>query len=209
MVSCTVATPGWICQPQYAVPSYASLRKYRVNLPYFSAKLAGTVKQIGLISDTHGYMDDRIVHHLSDCDEIWHAGDIGNLDIMQDLEKMAVVRAVYGNIDGRDVRQVYPKTADFEVEGLMVLITHIAGRPGRYPTDVKAEIARTRPGVFVCGHSHICLVNRDLKTGLIHMNPGAAGRHGFHKVRTMLKLSIANGALENLRVIELGSRASL
>jgi putative phosphoesterase len=204
-----VDTPGWACHPQYAVPSYASLRKYRVNLPYFSAKLAGSVKQIGLISDTHGYTDERIVHHLSDCDEIWHAGDIGNPGIMDEFEQMAKVRAVYGNIDGADVRKVYPKVQTFELEGFRVMITHIAGRPGRYPAEVNAAIAQYQPHIFVCGHSHICLVNRDLKSRLLHLNPGAAGRHGFHKTRTMLKFSLSNGHIQNLRVIELGNRASL
>ncbi len=165
------------------------------------------MKRIGLISDTHGYLDDRIEAHLSDCDEIWHAGDIGTPEVTDRLSALAPLRAVYGNIDGGELRQSFPENAQFEVGGLRVWITHIAGTPGRYNERVRAGLTARPTDLFICGHSHICRVERDKKYGHIHMNPGAAGRHGFHKVRTLLKFEIVRGKTENLRVVELGSRS--
>ncbi|MEM9053094.1 MAG: metallophosphoesterase family protein [Bacteroidota bacterium] len=166
------------------------------------------MKRIGLLSDTHGYIDDRILHHLSGCDEIWHAGDIGQIAVMDSLHELATVRAVYGNIDGTVIRSTYPLDNVWEVEGAKCFMTHIAGRPGRYPFRVKAKIDEERPDIFICGHSHILLVKRDVKTGLVHLNPGAAGKHGFHKMRTMLRFHISNGKIENMEIIELGKRGS-
>jgi putative phosphoesterase len=166
------------------------------------------MKEIGLLSDTHGFMDDRILHHLKSCDEIWHAGDIGNFDVMKPLHKIGQVRAVYGNIDDTNLRNTYPLDNTFEIEGARCYITHIAGRPNRYPARVKTVIQEFRPDIFVCGHSHLLLVQRIEQTGMIHLNPGAAGRHGFHKMRTLLRFCIDKGRIENLRVVELGKRGS-
>ncbi len=154
-------------------------------------------------------MDERILHHLQGADEIWHAGDIGSIAVMEPLEKIAPVRAVYGNIDGGEMRRIYPEHQIFEVAGLKVWITHIAGRPGAYPAGIREGIALHKPHIFICGHSHICLVKRDPKTGMIHMNPGAAGRHGFHKVRTMLKFKLDKGQISDLSVVELGARSAV
>jgi hypothetical protein len=164
------------------------------------------MKRIGLISDTHSYMDDRILHHLEGCDQIWHAGDIGSSEVMEPLHEIAEVKAVYGNIDDAGIRANYPLDQIFETGGAKVFITHIAGRPNRYPRRVKDRIAVEKPDIFVCGHSHILLVNRDPDTGLIHMNPGACGNHGFHKVRTLLRFSINQGKVIDPEVIELGKR---
>jgi putative phosphoesterase len=164
------------------------------------------MKEIGLLSDTHGFMDDRILHHLSGCDEIWHAGDIGSFSVMEPLHKISTVRAVYGNIDDAEMRGAYPLDCTFEVENAKCYITHIAGRPGRYPARVKSKVKEFEPDIFVCGHSHLLLVQRNPQTGLIHLNPGAAGKHGFHKMRTLLRFSIDHGKVENLRVVELGKR---
>ena len=166
------------------------------------------MKQIGLLSDTHGYIDQRILHHLSDCHEIWHAGDIGSADVTNQLEKIAILRAVYGNIDGGSLRKSFPENQLFEVEGLRIWITHIAGRPGSYVTHIRESMKIHQPHIFVCGHSHILLVQKDEKSGRIHMNPGAAGRHGFHKVRTLLKFKIDSGKISDLQAVELGSRAT-
>jgi putative phosphoesterase len=166
------------------------------------------MKRIGLLSDTHGYMDDRILHHLKRCDEIWHAGDIGTHEVMEPLHQIALVRAVYGNIDDTTLRATYPLNNIFETGGASCFITHIAGRPGRYPTRVKEEIKNVKPDIFVCGHSHILLIKRDPISGLIHFNPGAAGKHGFHKIRTMVRFSIDNGKILNPEIIELGNRGS-
>ncbi len=165
------------------------------------------MKQIGLLSDTHGYLDDRILHYLGDCDEIWHAGDIGNATVSDTLSNISTLRAVYGNIDGGDIRKTFPKDLFFAVEGMKVCMTHIAGRPNRYPKEVKDTIEKERPDIFICGHSHILLVQKDQKSGMLHLNPGAAGVHGFHKVRTLLKFKMHEGKIENLTVVELGNRS--
>ncbi len=166
------------------------------------------MKRIGLLSDTHGYMDERILHHLRRCDEIWHAGDIGDLKVMEELGEIAPIRAVYGNIDGEKARISYPLNNIFELEGIKCFITHIAGRPGKYPSRVKEIIEKEEPDIFVCGHSHILLVKKDPKSGLLHLNPGAAGRHGFHKMRTLIRFEIDSGMVQHPEIIELGKRSS-
>jgi len=166
------------------------------------------MKRIGLLSDTHGYMDDRMLHHLSNCDEIWHAGDIGSDEVMKPLHELALVRAVYGNIDDASLRSTYPLDNVFETEGAKCYMTHIAGRPGKYPSRVKEMVRTEKPDIFVCGHSHILLIKRDPNTGLIHLNPGAAGKHGFHKIRTMLRFIIDNGKILQPEIIELGKRGA-
>ncbi|RSK31720.1 metallophosphoesterase family protein [Hymenobacter metallilatus] len=164
------------------------------------------MKKIGLLSDTHSYLDDRILHHLQGCDEIWHAGDFGTAEVIARLETVAPLRGVYGNIDGRDVRLTQPLVQDFELEGLRVLITHIGGYPGHYSPAGRALVLERQPGLFISGHSHILKVMPDARLGLLHLNPGAAGRHGFHKVRTMLRFDVAGGRVQNLQAVELGPK---
>ncbi|GAB2947682.1 metallophosphoesterase family protein [Hymenobacter coalescens] len=161
---------------------------------------------VGLLSDTHSYFDERIAHHLRDCTEIWHAGDVGAEQVLDQLQAIAPLRAVFGNIDDRTVRLRCPETLVFEVAGLKVLITHIGGYPGRYAPGARALLQRERPGLFICGHSHILRVMPDRALGLLHLNPGAAGRHGFHKVRTLLKFRVEAGRVLDLQAVELGPR---
>ncbi len=164
------------------------------------------MKSILLLSDTHGFIDERILSFAKQADEIWHAGDWGTGEVHKALSEITMVRGVYGNIDGQDIRQIYPLNKRFECQGWDVWITHIGGYPGRYNPKIREQIYRNPPGLFICGHSHILKVMRDQKTGLMHMNPGAAGRHGFHKVRTMLRFQISPGKLDKLEAIELGPR---
>jgi putative phosphoesterase len=162
--------------------------------------------KIGLLSDTHSYLDDRILHHLSACDEIWHAGDFGSLEVSDTLASLKPLRGVYGNIDDQTIRLIHPKVNRFNVNGLEVLMTHIGGYPGKYHPDIRNEIKDNPPQLFITGHSHILKIMPDKTLGLLHINPGAAGVHGFHKVRTMVTFAINAGRIENLKVIELGKR---
>lgn len=155
-----------------------------------------------LLSDTHSYIDDNIIKHARWADEVWHAGDIGDLYVTDTLQKLKPLRAVYGNIDDDKARQEFPLNNSFEVEGVTVLMTHIGGYPGRYKPRIKELLEQNPPQLYICGHSHILKVMQDKRLGLLHMNPGAAGKHGFHQVRTMLRFTIANGKIENLEVIE-------
>ena len=165
--------------------------------------------RIGLLSDTHGYLDERIIHHLRDCDEIWHAGDFGDAGVVTALQELApTFRGVYGNIDGTDVRRTQPLVQDFTLAGLRVLMTHIGGYPGHYAPAARPLLAAARPGLFITGHSHILRVMPDKALALLHLNPGAAGRHGFHQVRTLLRFGLAAGKVVDLRAVELGPRAS-
>ncbi|HNS12888.1 MAG TPA: metallophosphoesterase family protein [Bacteroidia bacterium] len=164
---------------------------------------------IGLLSDTHGYIDERIISHLEDCDEIWHAGDIGDIELAQKLESLKPLKAVYGNIDGTKLRMSFPEDLVFECEKLKVFITHIGGYPGNYPSKLKNKIQELKPDLFICGHSHILKVMPDKINKLLHMNPGAAGKHGFHKIRTLLKFSVNGKKIENVRVVELGQRGEI
>jgi uncharacterized protein len=165
--------------------------------------------RIGLLSDTHGYFDQRIAHHLQGLDEIWHAGDFGSNEMILDLVALApTFRGVYGNIDGADVRCTEPQIQDFRVEGLHVVMTHIGGYPGHYAPAAQQLLAKTKPGLFVCGHSHILRVMPDTKRNLLVLNPGAAGRHGFHKVRTMLRFGIDRGRVVDMQAVELGPRTT-
>lgn len=164
------------------------------------------MKTILLLSDTHGFIDERILSFAQGVDEIWHAGDWGSMEVHEELSKIAMVRGVYGNIDGQDIRAIYPRHKRFECQGWDVWMTHIGGYPGRYAPAIREHIYKHPPGIFICGHSHILKVMKDQKTGLMHMNPGAAGRHGFHKVRTMLRFKIGHGKLDKMEAIELGPR---
>ena len=159
---------------------------------------------IGILSDTHAYWDERYARHLADCDEIWHAGDIGSAEILDRLEQLGpTVRAVYGNADGSELRRRLPTTQLFAVEGLRVLLTHIGGYPGNYARPMASALADHRPGLMVCGHSHILRVMPDRRLGLLHINPGAAGITGWQKVRTLVRLVIDKGTPKSLEVIEL------
>ena len=160
------------------------------------------MKKILLISDTHGYIDNVIVSHAEKADEIWHAGDIGSLALLERLESIKPVRAVWGNIDGQDLRIRIPKIAQFECEGMKIMMTHIGGYPGKYEPSVVSQIVDYKPNIFISGHSHILKVMNDPKLGLLHMNPGAIGKSGFHQKRTMLEFEIDNGIPKNLSVIE-------
>lgn len=164
------------------------------------------MKRIALLSDTHNYLDDRIKKYCEGCSEIWHAGDIGTIAVTNELEKIAPVRAVFGNIDGQDVRKIFPKVNRFLCENVDVMMTHIAGRPERYVDEVKKVMQEIPPKVFICGHSHILLVKFEPKYKVLHLNPGAAGISGFHKVRTMLRFTIDGSDIRDLEVVELGKR---
>ena len=160
------------------------------------------MKKILLLSDTHGYMGPEIFKHLDWCDEVWHAGDIGQLKVTDSLKKLKPLRAVHGNIDSDKIRNEFPLHQKFSLEGLRVWITHIGGYPNRYSKNIREAIKDERPDLFITGHSHILKVTQDRKLNLLHMNPGAIGKHGFHKVRTMLRFCVANGKIKQLEVIE-------
>ena len=163
------------------------------------------MKKIGLLSDTHGYLDPAVFTHFADCDEVWHAGDFGS-EVSEPLQAFKPFRAVYGNIDGRDIRAEYPEHAKFTIENVSVWMTHIGGYPGKYNPALRAELFAERPQLFIAGHSHILKVMYDEKLGCLHLNPGAAGKHGWHKVRTMLRFCISEGKIHTLEAIELGAR---
>ena len=162
-----------------------------------------------MLSDTHGSIDESIVKHANEADEIWHAGDIGTISIADQLSKIKPLRAVFGNIDGADVRSIYPQELFFIVGEVKVFMTHIGGYPGRYAIGIKDKLKTYQPDLFICGHSHILKVIRDTNLKLLHINPGAAGIHGFHDIRTMIRMQVENGKIHNLEVIELGKRGGL
>lgn len=159
--------------------------------------------QIGLLSDTHGYIDDKILNFFSSVDEIWHVGDIGNLEVCKVLQAHKPLRAVYGNIDGQEIRLEYPKVQSFRCEEVEVFMTHIAGYPGKYNPEIRKIIQTKSPKLLVCGHSHILKVMYDKKLELMHMNPGAAGISGFHQVRTVIRFTIEGSEFKNLEVLEI------
>ena len=164
--------------------------------------------KIGLLSDTHGYLDDQVFGYLADCDEIWHAGDIGSLVVSEQLTAFKPFQAVYGNIDGADIRSRYPEDLWLEREGMLVWMTHIGGYPPRYNPRVRQVLAERQPDIFICGHSHILKVIKDPKRNqMLCLNPGAAGRHGFQRVRTLLRFTIEKGKVSELEAVELGKRA--
>lgn len=165
------------------------------------------MKLIGILSDTHSCWDDRYAKHFKECDEIWHAGDIGDMFIVKRLEDICpVVRAVSGNIDHGEVRRLCPEVISFEVEGVKVWLTHIGGYPGRYSPGVKSILREEGIKLMVTGHSHILKVMPDQELGLLHINPGAAGYHGWQKERTLVKLSIDSSVIKELDVITLGKK---
>lgn len=164
------------------------------------------MKKILLLSDSHSYIDDRILDYASQADEIWHCGDFGNPEVIEKLEKITTLRGVYGNVDGEKVRKIFPEVSRFTIENVEVLMIHIGGYPGKYSPLTKKEIAEKAPNLFISGHSHILKAMYDQKNNLLHLNPGACGKEGWHKTRTMMRFEINGDKIENLEVIELGKR---
>ncbi len=163
------------------------------------------MKRIGLLSDTHSHLPSQVFEHFDECDEIWHAGDIGNPKVTEDLEKFKPLRAVWGNIDCHDLRKKFPEIWRFDCEGLDVCMTHIGGYPGKYAPKMRTYLYEKPPKLFICGHSHILKVINDPILRLLHVNPGACGLEGFHKIQTLMRFSIDEGIVKNMEVIELKS----
>ena len=161
------------------------------------------MKRIGILSDTHGYWDDKYLIHFADCDEIWHAGDIGSNIIIEQLESFKPVRAVYGNIDGGIMRKLYKEKLRFRIEDCEVVIKHIGGYPGRYDASIREEIYSQPPQLFISGHSHILKVIYDKKIDCLHINPGAAGKQGWQQQRTLIKVTIDGRTFKDLEIVEL------
>lgn len=161
------------------------------------------MKRIGLLSDTHAWWDDRYLEYFKECDEIWHAGDIGSLAVAQKLADFRPFRAVYGNCDGQEIRELYPQINRFVIENTEVIIKHIGGYPGNYDPSIRNSLFIRPPKLFVSGHSHILKVKYDKTLNMLHINPGAAGIQGFHQVRTLVRFNIGNGNFSDLEVIEL------
>lgn len=164
------------------------------------------MKKIGLLSDTHSFLDPKIYDYFKDVDEIWHAGDVGSIEVLDELRKFKPVRGVYGNIDDYVIRKELPEFNRFQIEEVDVLITHIAGKPGKYSSPAFVELEKKAPKLFICGHSHILLVQMDKRYNMLWMNPGACGYKGFHQVKTILRFNINGDKIENLEAIELGKR---
>jgi len=167
------------------------------------------MKKIGLLSDTHGAIPERAKAFFADCDEIWHAGDIGTNEVADKLEAMKPLRAVYGNIDGTPLRKDFPEYALFKIEDMLILMMHIGGYPGRYSPKAKALIQQFKPGLFISGHSHILKVVYDKKNKLLHMNPGAAGSSGFHTKITMMRFNINKDRIEDLEILEIDRKKEI
>ena len=167
------------------------------------------MQRIGLISDTHGFLDPAVFDYFAECDQIWHAGDFGAAELSCQLSNFKPLRGVFGNIDGSDIRHLHPEHDRFVCEGVDVWMTHIGGYPGRYDRTIRNQIRDRPPDLFICGHSHILRVMRDKQLGnMLHFNPGAAGRHGFHVMRTLLRFEVSQGQVGKLQAIELGPRSA-
>ena len=162
--------------------------------------------KILLLSDSHSYIDDRILEYAKNADEIWHCGDFGNLEVIEQLEKIKPLRGVYGNIDGIEIRKIFPEVLRFKCEDVEVLMIHIGGYPNKYTPLAKKEIEEKGPKLFISGHSHILKAMYDQKNSLLHLNPGAVGKVGWHQMRTMMRFEINGDQIENLEVIELGKK---
>lgn len=161
--------------------------------------------RIGLISDTHGFLDERVFEHFKDCDEVWHAGDFGE-EVIDKLKGIKSIKAVYGNIDDQKIRSEFPEQLVFDCEDVKVMMRHIGGSPPKYNQETRKELAIHKPQLFISGHSHILKVIYDDKIGCLHINPGAAGKQGWHKVRTIIRFAIDGKEIRNCEVIELGKR---
>ncbi len=164
------------------------------------------MKKIILISDTHNFLDPKLLKHIDFADEVWHAGDIGDLILCDEILKNKSLKAVYGNIDDDKIRSRYPENLIFNCEKVKVFMTHIGGYPGKYPSRIKKTLLENKPNLFICGHSHILKVMYDKEFNLLHINPGACGNHGFHNIKTAIKFEINNEEIKNLSIIELGNR---
>ncbi len=162
------------------------------------------MKRIGIVSDTHSYWDDKYAEYFAECDEIWHAGDIGSMEVAERLSEVAMLRAVVGNCDGGDLRKIYPELLRFRVEDVEVLLTHIGGYPGHYDYRIRRQLMENPPQLMVCGHSHILKVQYDKTLGMLHINPGAAGRQGWQQERTLVRVSVDGREFKNLEVVSLG-----
>jgi putative phosphoesterase len=162
--------------------------------------------KIGLLSDTHGWIHPSLFHHFSECDEIWHAGDIGNISVVDTLSEFKTFRAVYGNIDDSKIRSMFSENLRFVAGGMKILITHIGGTPGNYSPGIRKEIYSDPPDIFICGHSHIAKVIFDKKAGALYINPGSAGYSGFHKYMTAIRFQIDDGKIHDLELIDMGER---
>jgi uncharacterized protein len=166
------------------------------------------MKQIGLLSDTHSYLDEKVFQYFAECDEIWHAGDFGSLTVLDRLRAFKPLRGVYGNIDNAQIQAEVPLDLRFECESLPVFMTHIGGYPGRYEPRVRKLLLEEPPtnGLFISGHSHILKIMPDKTLGFLHINPGACGNEGWHKVKTLVRFSVEAGQIKDVQVIELGSK---
>lgn len=164
------------------------------------------MKHILLISDTHSHLDEAVIKHIEEADEIWHAGDIGNIELTDRIKKIKPLRAVYGNIDDAILRKEFPKNLIFNCEEVKVFMTHICGQPTNYLKEVKDILLEEKPKLFICGHSHILKVMYQQQYDVLHMNPGACGIHGFHQIKTMLRFVIDKSEIKDLAIIELGKR---
>lgn len=164
------------------------------------------MKKIGLLSDTHGHLDEAIFKYFAQCDEIWHAGDFGSVDLVDRLEQFKPLRGVYGNIDGKEIRMRFPEENRFSCEQVDVLMIHIGGYPKRYQPRIRELMSANPPDLFISGHSHILKVVYDQEYSCLHLNPGAAGKQGWHKVQTLLRFDVNGNQIQNLEVIELGNR---
>lgn len=161
---------------------------------------------IGLLSDTHSVLDSNVFEHFKGCDEIWHAGDIGDVEVADRLGKFKPLRAVFGNIDDKNLQARFPEDLWFDCEGMKIWITHIGGAPPNYNPRIKKILKERVPDIFICGHSHILRVKKDDKLNMLYINPGAAGNHGFHTMKTIIRMQIADAKIKKIEVIELGKR---
>ena len=164
------------------------------------------MKRIGLLSDTHNFLDETIFKHFDQCDEIWHAGDFGSAEIADKLKAFKPLRGVYGNIDGYDIRSVYPEKLQWQCEDVKIFMTHIGGYPPKYTSAIKKEIISSKPQLFICGHSHILKIMYDAELQCLHINPGAAGNQGWHKIKTIVRFTINGKEIKDCEIIELGKR---
>ncbi len=165
------------------------------------------MRKILLISDTHSFLEEKLFKHIDEADEIWHAGDIGNIELTDKLKKLKPLQAVYGNIDGTEIRKEFKKNLIFNCENVKVYITHICGQPTNYLKEVKDILELEKPKIFICGHSHILKVMYQNKYEVLHLNPGACGNHGFHQIKTALRFVIDDTEIKDLAIIEFGNRA--